>query len=105
MSDVPAASQWHSLTIAIPFLSEEHATIAKRVIDVDRELQAHAVKRTLHVEGNILKATFQTLTIRLARLTANSFLENIDLVVRTLSAFGDDAVTVTPTSQALNEMK
>lgn len=85
------AGQWHSLTIRIPFSSEEHATIAKRVIDVDRELQVQAVKRTLAVEGNILVASFQTLTVRLARLTANSFLENIDLVARTLGEFGDDA--------------
>lgn len=41
--------------------------------------------------GDIFISTFQTLTIRLARLTVNSFLENIDLVVRTLCEFGDDA--------------
>ncbi|KAG8887603.1 hypothetical protein FRB98_009331 [Tulasnella sp. 332] len=90
-------------TIAIPFLSDEHATIAQRVIDVDKELQAHAVKRTLTVDGNILRVTFQTLTIRLARLTANSFLENMDLVVRTLSAFGDDAAEIA--TPLLNETK
>jgi EKC/KEOPS complex subunit PCC1/LAGE3 len=32
-----------------------------------------------------------TQTIRLARLTINSFLENIDLVVRTLGEYGDEA--------------
>ncbi|KAG8924935.1 hypothetical protein FRC00_004523 [Tulasnella sp. 408] len=72
--------------------SEEHATIVKRVIDVDKELQSHVVKRTLTTEGNILVATFKTLTVRLARLTLNSFLENVDLVVRTLSEFAEDAV-------------
>ena len=36
-------------------------------------------------------STFYTLTVRLARLTLNSFLENIDLVVRTISQFADDA--------------
>lgn len=35
--------------------------------------------------------TFSTLTIRLARLTMNGFLENVDLVVRTLEAFGEEA--------------
>lgn len=35
--------------------------------------------------------TFTCLTIRLARLTVNSFLENIELVVRTLGEFGEDA--------------
>ena len=35
--------------------------------------------------------TFSTLTIRLARLTVNSFLENAALVARTLEAFGEEA--------------
>ena len=34
---------------------------------------------------------FSTLTVRLARLTVNAFLENVDLVVRTLEQFGEDA--------------
>lgn len=35
--------------------------------------------------------TFSTLTLRLARLTLNAFLENVDLVARTLMEFGDHA--------------
>jgi len=49
------------------------------------------VKRTIEVEGNMLVATFDTLTIRLARLASNAFLENVDLVVRTLEQFGEEA--------------
>ncbi|TDL25802.1 transcription factor Pcc1 [Rickenella mellea] len=75
----------------IPFASEKHASIAKQVIEVDPELQAQAVKRTLTTEGDVLVATFTCLTIRLARLTVNSFLENVDLVIRTLGAFSEDA--------------
>ncbi|KAI0671776.1 CTAG/Pcc1 family [Trametes maxima] len=75
----------------IPFASEKHANIAKQVIDVDRELQPEVVKRTLTVEENVLVATFTTLTVRLARLTSNAFLENVDLVVRTIGEFGEDA--------------
>ena len=37
--------------------------------------------------------TFKTLTIRLARLTVNGFLENADLVIRTLGEFGEEAST------------
>ena len=40
----------------MPFISEKHAFIAKQVIEVDAELQPQAVKRTLTVEGNQLKA-------------------------------------------------
>ncbi|KAI0775177.1 transcription factor Pcc1-domain-containing protein [Trametes elegans] len=83
--------QWHSITFQIPFASEKQANIAKQAIDVDRELQPEAVKRTLTVKGNILVATFRTLTVRLLRLTSNAFLENVDLVVRTIGEFGEDA--------------
>ncbi|RPD60114.1 transcription factor Pcc1, partial [Lentinus tigrinus ALCF2SS1-7] len=78
-------------TMRIPFASHKHANIAKQVIEVDRELQPDVVKRTLAVEGNELIATFTTLTVRLARLTSNAFLENVDLVVRTIGEFGEDA--------------
>jgi hypothetical protein len=42
--------------LKIPFASEKHALIAKQTIEVDPELQPHAVKRTIEVEGNILVA-------------------------------------------------
>jgi EKC/KEOPS complex subunit PCC1/LAGE3 len=80
-------------TLEIPFASAEHASIAKRVIEVDAELQPHAVKRELSVDGDKLVATFRTLTVRLARLTVNGFLENVDLVVRTIETFGSSENT------------
>ena len=96
----------------IPFASAKHASIAKQVIEVDAELSPQAVKRELSVEDNKLivyaqhrsrsnetsflirflqHRTFHTLTIRLARLTLNAFLENVDLVVRTIDQFGAEA--------------
>jgi hypothetical protein len=41
-------------TLRIPFASAEHAQIAKQVIEVDAELQKHAVKRTLTTENETL---------------------------------------------------
>lgn len=99
----------------IPFASHKHASIAKQVIEVDAELSPQAVKRELSVHNNILIAyapssgfleqifyflfwlicaiyrTFHTLTVRLARITLNAFLENVDLVVRTIDQFGAEA--------------
>ncbi|KAL1740233.1 transcription factor Pcc1-domain-containing protein [Schizophyllum fasciatum] len=77
--------------LRIPFASEKHASIAKQTLEVDSELQPQAVKRTLQVDGRYLVTTYRTMTVRLARLTANSFLENVDLVVRTLGEFGEEA--------------
>jgi len=98
-------------------VSPEHASIAKQVIDVDKELQPQAVKRELSIDGNkliayvfclffhhwrfagcvyeliflIFNRRFDTLTVRLVRLTVNAFLENVELVVRTLASFVEDA--------------
>ncbi|KAI9440027.1 CTAG/Pcc1 family [Lactarius indigo] len=103
------SGEWHKISVRIPFAHSDHANIAKQVIEVDRELQPQAVKRELSVEGDVLVAyilavfrfrntrthsyprSFSTLTIRLARLTLNSFLENVDVVVRTISQFADNA--------------
>jgi len=86
-----STANWHQLTVKIPLTSSRHANIVKKVIEVDSELQPHAVKRDLVVEDTMLIATFSTQTIRLARLTVNSFLENVDLVIRTLGEYGDEA--------------
>ena len=43
-------------TVRIPFASARHASIAKQVIEVDRELQAQAVKRSLTTEEDELIA-------------------------------------------------
>ncbi|KZP07675.1 Pcc1-domain-containing protein [Athelia psychrophila] len=93
-----ATESWHTVTVRIPFASGEHATIAKQAIEVDAELQPQAVQRILAVEDDNLVATFKTLTVRLARLTVNGFLENVDLVVRTLEEFGEDAKRQKPSS-------
>ena len=52
----PLAEDIHLSDLRIPFASPKHAMIAKQVIEVDAELQPHAVKRTLSVEDNILIA-------------------------------------------------
>lgn len=43
-------------TVRVPFASPNHASIAKQVIEVDKELQPHAVKRVLQVEDDVLVA-------------------------------------------------
>lgn len=53
-------------TVRVPFASPKHASIAKQVIEVDRELQPQAVKRTLAVEGDVLVACVYTLSVNLS---------------------------------------
>jgi len=81
----------HSLTVHVPFASPSHASIALQVLEVDPELQPHAVKRVLEVDEEVLIAKFTCTTVRLTRLTVNAYLENVDLILKTLAAFGEDA--------------
>ncbi|KAJ9093772.1 hypothetical protein QFC19_008211 [Naganishia cerealis] len=84
-------SNWHQTTLRIPFRTAEQANIARRVILVDRELNAHLVERTLDVEANVLVATYRTATVRLLRLATNGFIENLQLVIRTIHEFAPPA--------------
>ncbi|KJA26399.1 hypothetical protein HYPSUDRAFT_199130 [Hypholoma sublateritium FD-334 SS-4] len=88
-----STEDWHAITVEIPFASNKHASIAKQVIEVDAILQPHAVKRELSVQDDKLIGTFHTLTVRLARLELNAFLENVDLVVRTIENFSDETTS------------
>ena len=109
LSDIILIERFCS-TVRIPFASPKHASIAKQAIEVDRELQPQVVKRTLVVENDELVAfvhsspriyahlliiisnrTYSCLTVRLTRLSVNSFLENVELVIRTIGEFGEDA--------------
>ncbi|GHJ87054.1 hypothetical protein NliqN6_3456 [Naganishia liquefaciens] len=83
---------WHQTTLRIPFKSAAHADIARRVILVDRELNAHLVERSIVVEGSNLVATYRTATVRLLRLATNGFIENLQLVIRTIHEFAPTAM-------------
>lgn len=43
-------------SVRIPFAKPKHASIAKQVIEVDQELQPHAVIRELTLDGDVLLA-------------------------------------------------
>lgn len=49
-----AAVHAYPRTLRIPFLNAEHAVVAKRALDVDREVNAGLVERTTEVEGEVL---------------------------------------------------
>lgn len=46
----------YNRTAEIPFASSMHASIVKQVIEVDAELQPHAVKRELSLQDDKLIA-------------------------------------------------
>lgn len=52
-------------------------------------LRLESLNNEPHCGG--LHRTFSTLTVRLARLTLNAFLESVDLIIRTIGEFGEEA--------------
>ncbi|GFZ47781.1 hypothetical protein JCM24511_05528 [Saitozyma sp. JCM 24511] len=89
----------------IPFLTHEHAAIAKRSLEVDREQNSAFVRRTIAVEADELVVSYSTSTVRLLRLATNSFLSSLDLVLRTLSAFAPDPTVRRLTDAELEEIR
>jgi len=85
------ANGWHTVTMRVPFVSAEHASIAKQVIEVDPELQPKAVRRTVETEAEVLVVTYACSTVRLIRIVSNAFCENVDLIIRTIGEFGPKA--------------
>ncbi|KAI8890668.1 transcription factor Pcc1, partial [Backusella circina FSU 941] len=79
--------------LEIPFTSERLATIAQRVLNVDEELKTSQVHRVLTTEENILKAqhvyyrSFECVSTKMLRVSVNSFLEYLTMVVKTMDEF------------------
>ena len=60
-------------TVKIPFASNKHAEIAKKVIEVDQELQAHQVKRDLVVEDATLIVYVQIFRVLITQIVYQFF--------------------------------
>ncbi|BEI86589.1 hypothetical protein CcaverHIS002_0608760 [Cutaneotrichosporon cavernicola] len=89
-ASTPVEGLSHVVTLRIPFLNGEHAAIAKRALDVDREVNMELVERETAVEGSVLVVTIRAATIRIIRLATNAFLSSADLVLRTMAEFAPD---------------
>ncbi|KAI9252146.1 CTAG/Pcc1 family [Sporodiniella umbellata] len=77
----------NTITLEIPFSTERLASIAARVLDVDKELKPDQVKRTISTEENVLLVRFECYTTKMLRVAVNSFIECLTMVTRTMEAF------------------
>ena len=76
--------------------------MAKKVLDVDKELKPQISCRSLTVEGSILEMQvfkesheirhYACESIRVLRLCTSSFLESVALVYQTMEAFGPESL-------------
>ncbi|KAI8089015.1 CTAG/Pcc1 family [Halteromyces radiatus] len=77
----------HQLQLEIPFPSSRLASIAMRVLAVDKELKTDQVKRTIQCDDALLKVHFESVSAKMLRVSSNSFLEMLLMVTRTMDQF------------------
>ncbi|EDO48224.1 predicted protein [Nematostella vectensis] len=83
-------SERDSRDLSVPFGCSEEALIACRSLSVDPEPKRGCVKKEISVAGNILNE-FKSLTAKEARtlrVSANSFMDHLILVTKTIQEFG-----------------
>ncbi|KAJ3395863.1 hypothetical protein HDU92_004709 [Lobulomyces angularis] len=77
----------YTLTLKIPFPTERLAVIANKVLAVDKELKPNESKRNQKVEDNNLIVIFEAISIRVLRVTSQSFLDFVILILGTIDEF------------------
>ncbi|GAA5917123.1 hypothetical protein JCM5296_001203 [Sporobolomyces johnsonii] len=81
-------TNWHTVSITIPFPSSANALLVKRVIEVDKPLRPSELTRALEVQDTELVVTFRARTVAQARVALDHALSDIQLVVQTMHKFG-----------------
>eukprot|EP00762_Andalucia_godoyi_P003808 ANDGO_08640.mRNA.1 hypothetical protein GUITHDRAFT_152857 len=77
------------------FPSRELALVAYRSLILDEELQPDKVVREIHVDGFTFKATFRCMDPRLLRTVVAGFFDMFNLVLQTISVFGQEVMAST----------
>jgi EKC/KEOPS complex subunit PCC1/LAGE3 len=75
--------------IRIPFTNREHARIVFNTLSVDKEPRKELITRklTLIDNGTVLRADWVAKEARLLRVSINSFLDHLNLVLNTIDQF------------------
>ncbi|KAL7408953.1 transcription factor Pcc1-domain-containing protein [Mrakia frigida] len=78
----------HSVSFHFPLASSSHASILQRTLQVDKERNPAQVTTTITPDEEGLNISIQTTTLRLLRMNVNSLFDSLDLIIRTIDAFG-----------------
>lgn len=85
-------SDWHTVTVSIPFENERQAATALRVLAVDKIIRSDTVARYLKVEADALIATYQAVSARQIRVALDHFFSDVQLVTDTMNEFDPEKV-------------
>lgn len=84
---------WHTLTVTIPFDSNKHAEMARKIIAVDKLLRSETVSRELRVDDCNLHATFRAITVKQARVALDHFFSDVQLIADTIEQFDPEKLS------------
>lgn len=79
-----------SVDLAVPFESEQLATVAKNSIDADQVPNPDLIKRFIKVDGNNLKVYIECEDLFKLRTSLNNFIEAVLQVQKTIRRFNFD---------------
>uniref|UniRef100_A0A3B5MBY4 L antigen family member 3 n=1 Tax=Xiphophorus couchianus TaxID=32473 RepID=A0A3B5MBY4_9TELE len=82
------AASSSSTILDIPFPSSREATVALRSLSPDREPRRGGISKRLSVSGSTLSVRWSADEARILRVSVNSFLDHLSLVVETMELFG-----------------
>ncbi|KAJ1094821.1 hypothetical protein NDU88_000006 [Pleurodeles waltl] len=77
-----------SFQLDVPFPSHMEAQIARNSLAPDREPRKGGISKELLVTDNILHVRWKAAEARILRVSINSFLDNLSLVLQTINRFG-----------------
>ncbi|KAL6096409.1 uncharacterized protein ACO6RY_05742 [Pungitius sinensis] len=79
------------LSLDVPFPSPREAAIALRSLAPDREPRKGGISKHLAVTGSTLSVRWRADEARILRVSVNSFLDHLTLVMETMEMFGPPA--------------
>ncbi|XP_064614498.1 EKC/KEOPS complex subunit Lage3-like [Liolophura sinensis] len=78
----------HIVDLRVPFPDVRQAEIACNTLSVDQEPRRGGATKTINTEGNILCLKICAAEAKVLRVSLNSFLDHLALVVETIDQFG-----------------
>ncbi|XP_062268966.1 L antigen family member 3-like [Platichthys flesus] len=75
-------------SLDVPFPTAREAEVALRSLSPDREPRKGGISKRLSVSGSTLSVRWSADEARVLRVSVNSFLDHLSLVVETMQMFG-----------------
>ncbi|XP_068562437.1 L antigen family member 3-like [Cebidichthys violaceus] len=75
-------------SLDVPFPSSHEASVALRSLSPDREPRKGGISKHLAVTGSTLSVKWSADEARVLRVSVNSFLDHLTLVMETMQMFG-----------------